>query len=85
MCCQIVARKSSGDFRRRLAPRYICEQDQDFRECVMSMIFQEILVFFAWRAWRGGFQLKISLRFFFVFNFFLNIMMTCDQQKIFFV
>ena len=33
MCCQIVARKSvaisSGDFRRRPAPRYGCEQDQE--------------------------------------------------------
>ena len=34
MCCQIVARKSvapsSGDFRRRPAPRYACGQDQEF-------------------------------------------------------
>ena len=34
MCCQIVARKSvapsSGDFRRRLALRYACGQDQEF-------------------------------------------------------
>ena len=34
MCCQIVAKKSvapsSGDFRRRLAPRYVCGQDQEF-------------------------------------------------------
>ena len=33
MCCQIVARKSvapsSGDFRRRSAPRYACGQDQE--------------------------------------------------------
>ena len=36
----------------------------DFRKCVTSMIFQGLLVFSAWRAWRGGPQLKISLRFF---------------------
>ena len=34
MCCQIVARNSvapsSGDFRRRPAPRYVCGQDQEF-------------------------------------------------------
>ena len=33
MCCQIVAMKSvapsSGDFRRRSAPRYACGQDQE--------------------------------------------------------
>ena len=33
MCCHIVARKSvapsSGDFRRRSAPRYACGQDQE--------------------------------------------------------
>ena len=34
MCCQIVARKSvapsSGDFRRRPAPRYACGPNQEF-------------------------------------------------------
>ena len=34
MCCQIVARKSvapsSGNFRQRQAPRYVCGQDQEF-------------------------------------------------------
>ena len=83
MCCQIVARKSvapsSGDFRRRPAPRYVCghikkiitplpRPQPDLPKCETSMIFQGLLVFFAWRAWRGGPQLKISLRFFFVFK-----------------
>ena len=34
MCCQIIARKSvapySGDFRRRLAPWYVCGHDLEF-------------------------------------------------------
>ena len=41
----------------------------DLCECVTSIIYQELLVFFAWRAWRGGGpQLETSLRFFFVFK-----------------
>ena len=39
----------------------------DFRECVPSMIFKSHF-FFAWRAWRGGPRLKISLPFFFYFE-----------------
>ena len=44
----------------------------DFRECVTSMIIQGLLVFFAWRSWRGGHQLKISLWFFCFQNTFFS-------------
>ena len=44
----------------------------DLRECVTSIIFQELLVFFAWRGWRGGPQLNISLRFFLFSKIFFS-------------
>ena len=36
----------------------------DLCECVTSMIFQGLFVFFAWGGWQGSPQLKISLWFF---------------------
>ena len=69
MCCQIVDRKSvapsSGNFRRRPAPRYECGQDQKF--------WRKLVCFFAWRAWwawRGCPKLKIWLLFFVLKIFF---------------
>ena len=68
MCCQIVARKSvapsSGDFRRRPAPRYVCWQDQEIHQ----WIFKGYLFFFCLAGLAGGPQLKIWSNFFYCFQ-----------------
>ena len=61
-----------GFFFQKIDTR-ILRPRPELHKCVTSMIFQGLLVFFAWRAWKGSPQLKISLRFFvFEKSFFLK-------------
>ena len=77
MRCQIVAKKSvapssgevglrarSGNYFFQKIYTPVPRPRPELRECVTSMIFQGLLVFFAWRAWQGIPLLKISLSFF---------------------
>ena len=84
MCCRIVARKSVAPapryvcgqdqeiWRKKILSKIIItpfpRPRPDFRECVTSMIFQELVVFFAWRAWRGVPNWKSHCDFFLSFK-----------------